>query len=42
MYNYCVSDISDICNFMLIQKSAPQNKNYRKNFDTILNPDNFK
>ena len=41
MFNYCVKSKDDINNFMLIDKSAPDEYRIRKNFKTILNPEDF-
>lgn len=41
MYNYCVKSADDITNFMLIDKSAPEDMRFRKNYRTILNPNDF-
>ena len=41
MYNYCVGDTNDIQNFLLIDKSAKQGFNFRKNLNQILNIDDF-
>ena len=41
MFEYCVKSKDDINNFMLIDKSAPDEYRIRKNFKTILNPEDF-
>lgn len=41
MYNYCVSSAQDICNCLLIDKSAPEEQRFRKNLDELLDPNNF-
>ena len=41
MYSYCVNSTFDIQNVFLIDKSAPDGKNFRKNFNEILNVEDF-
>ena len=41
MYNHCVKSADDITNFMLIDKSAPESQRFRKNYRTILSPNDF-
>jgi hypothetical protein len=41
MYNYCVSSANDICNFLLVDKSAPETERFRKNLDEVLDPQEF-
>ena len=40
MYKHCVTSKKDP-NFMLINKGADDSEIYRKNFNTVLNPDDF-
>ena len=39
MYKYCINN--DNTSFLLLDLEAPQEKQYRKNFDEILNPEEF-
>lgn len=41
MYNHCVKSADDISNFMLLDKSAPEEQRFRKNYNTLLNPEDF-
>ena len=41
IYNYCVKSKEDITNFMLIDKGASDEYRLRKNFDEVLNVDDF-
>lgn len=41
MYNHCVKSADDITNFMLIDKTATEDKRFRKNYREILNPADF-
>ncbi len=42
MFNYCVKNRNDITNMLFIDRTADKTKRFRKNYNKILNIDDFK